>query len=82
MKIKYQGRDVEAEELHPLSSSEQWNEYLLDDQNTIRIKTILIRIFKLSELDGKEILSANGEPAYRTHTQTIVKNVQARKGKR
>lgn len=68
MQIDYQGRKIEAKEVDPVTSKEEWNEYRLKDGRILMIKTVLIRACEaIAEKapDGSALFSVNA--------QTIVK---------
>ena len=61
MKIPFQDKMVEAEEVEVLSAKEEWNEYQLVDETIIKSKTIAVSIYKTQEKDkdGKNIYVVN-----------------------
>lgn len=68
MKITYQGQQIEAQEVEVLTSNEPWNEYQLGNGKLLRVKTVLIQVFRAVE--GK---SPQGEDLYIIQSQNIVK---------
>ena len=68
MKVQYQGRDVEVQEVDVLSVNEPWNEYQLADGTLLSVKTVLVSVSRaLAEK------TPDGEPLYLTRTHQIVK---------
>jgi hypothetical protein len=61
------GRKVPATEVSIKKAIENWNEYELDDGNTIRIKLVVVRVLKTLEKDP-----VTGEPVYITNTQNLM----------
>lgn len=54
MKVKYQGRDVEAIEVGFITRKEDFNEYQLSDGKILRLKTVLTDVIILeNEKDEK-----------------------------
>jgi len=68
MKIEYQGKKVEATEVEPVASKEEWNEYQLVNGDVLLVKTVLVRALKANEEKALD-----GTPLYNVQTQTIVK---------
>jgi len=68
MQIDYQGRKIEATEVDPITSKEEWNEYRLKDGRILMIKTVLI---KACEAVGEKM--PDGGAIFAVNTQTIVK---------
>ena len=68
MKIEYQGRTIECEEVEVLTSNELWNTYQLADGTILSTKTVLVSVAKaISEKNP------DGTALYITKAQTIVK---------
>lgn len=67
---EYQGRQVEGEEVDFKSEGEQWNLYRLEDGSTLKLKTVLLSVVRLSEYNE------TGDPVYQFSAQQIV-TVQA-----
>ena len=38
--IKYQGKDIEVEEIDVLTETERWNEYQLGEGNVLSVKAV------------------------------------------
>ncbi len=68
MKVPYQGRLIEAEELETRTSNEYWNVYKLPNDKMLCVKTILISVFKSTEEKDSE-----GNLVYIVKTNTVVK---------
>ena len=68
MKVKYQGRDIEATEVGVVMTSEPWNEYQLDDGKVLQIKTVLVDVMRAVDERGD-----GGMPLYLTKTHHLVK---------
>jgi hypothetical protein len=62
------GRKVQAVEVGVTKANEHWNEYELEDGNTVKIKTILVKMMKV--VDAKNELT--GEPIYFSNTQNLM----------
>lgn len=59
VKLNFNGKEVEAEIIDINQSSEKWNEYLLDDGTSVRMKLVLQKAYKiLGEFDN------HGNPIY------------------
>lgn len=61
------GRKVQATEISIRKSTENWNEYELEDGNVIKIKLVLLKILKTVEKN-----EVTGEPIYMTNTQNLM----------
>ena len=68
MKIPYKDKMVEATEIEPITSKEEWNEYQLANGEVLLVKTILIRALR-----AREQKTPDGEPLYNVSTHTVVK---------
>jgi hypothetical protein len=66
MKITYEGREVETEEVEFEAESETFNTYLLADGNTLKVKICLIGVQRL-----KEIYDPMGRPVYTIQTGPV-----------
>ena len=61
------GRDAMAEEMTFRSPGENWSEYLTDDGSVIRIKPVVMEIFKIEgEYDQQ------GNPVYFINAQQVM----------
>ena len=47
IKMPYQGKMVDAEEMIVERSQEEWNTYVLDDGTVIRLKVVVLRVAKV-----------------------------------
>jgi hypothetical protein len=68
VKVPYQGKQIDAEEVETLSSDEKWNTYKLADGRWLSVKIVLVRCIKAVKDKTPE-----GEPLYIVNTQTIIK---------
>lgn len=68
MIIQYQGKSIEVDEVEPITSKENWNEYQLANGDILSIKAVLIRVSK-----AVTELSPDGTPLYTANTQVLVK---------
>jgi len=66
MKINYQGREVDANEVEVVSSNEHWNEYQLADGKVLLLKTVLVGI---QRIEG--VTNPDGSPAYQFQTSLV-----------
>lgn len=61
------GREVNAEEIAINQANENWNEYLLEDGSTIRLKAVAVKVIRLvGEYDN------SGNPVYFINSTNIV----------
>jgi hypothetical protein len=67
VKINFQDKMIEGDEVDVLTSDEKWNEYQLANGTVLLVKAVLVRVFKAREPDP------NGAILYLTNTQQIVK---------
>ncbi|KPV65098.1 MAG: hypothetical protein AOA65_0477 [Candidatus Bathyarchaeota archaeon BA1] len=67
MKILFQGREVEATEVSFKTVKEDWNEYVLKDGETLKIKLVLTNVLRLDAYDP-----ATGDPHYLIKSGNIV----------
>lgn len=67
MKIKFQGREVEAIPVDFLTRKEDFSEYQLTDGKVIRIKLVVTKILRL---EGET--SADGCPVYHILSTNVV----------
>jgi len=68
LRIPFQGKDIEVQEVEVIASNEPWSEYQLADGKVLSSKTILISVFRAIEERGPD-----GEFIYITRTQNILK---------
>jgi hypothetical protein len=57
--IKWQGRDVDGLEVRFRSTREEWNEYVLEDGTSLRMKAVVSEIIRLNDEYDPE-----GNPIY------------------
>lgn len=58
MKVFWQGREVDAEEVDFLTRKEDWNEYQLVNGTVIRLKVVVTDIFRIpgeTDQEGKQV---------------------------
>lgn len=70
MKVNYQGKEVEANEVEVLMAQERWNEYQLSDGKVLLLKMVLVGV---QRIEG--VTNPDGTPAYQFQT-TIVPRVK------
>ena len=68
MKITYQGRQVEGEEVEVLTETERWNEYQLADGSVLSVKLVLIKVVRAI---GEK--AQDGSDLYMINSQNVVK---------
>lgn len=61
------GREVATERVAVVAEQERWNEYLLSDGNTLRLRTVLKMVRSLPEESARQ-----GMPVYAYETQIVV----------
>lgn len=67
IKIKYQNKIVDATPTSVNSSSEHWNEYLLEDGTVIKMKLVVTDVVRVDdEFDGE------GNPVYVVKSTNVV----------
>lgn len=62
------GRKVQATEVGVRNATEHWNEYELEDGNTVKIKTVLVKMLKVVDIKNE----LTGEPIYFSNTQNLM----------
>ena len=65
--IPYNGRQVAAVLVAVNQSNERWNDYLLDDGSTIRIKVIVNKVYRVDSERTPE-----GDPVYVVQSQNFL----------
>lgn len=68
MKIPYKDQMVEAVEIEPVTSREEWNEYQLANGDILLLKTVLVRAMKATDIKNPD-----GTALYSVNTQVLVK---------
>lgn len=68
MKIPYQDKMIEATEVEPIASKEEWNEYQMANGDVLLVKTVLIRALR-----ANDVKASDGTPLYNIASQCIVK---------
>lgn len=71
MKIPYNNQMIEATEVEPIASKEEWNEYQMSNGKVLLIKALLIRALRANDMKAPD-----GTPLYNIQSQCIcrVKN--------
>lgn len=65
--VEFKGRKVEAQLLEFETKAEPWNQYVLEDGTTLRMKIVLLEVVRLvGEKDEK------GQPVYQFVAQQII----------
>jgi hypothetical protein len=59
---------VEAEDVDFESPEEKWRDYELEDGTTLRVKTVVNKVFRI-----KDMYNELGEPVYQIGTQNMVR---------
>ncbi len=73
MKVKLgDGRDVNAIEVPFEIKREEWNEYELTDGGRLRVKTVVHKILKVVDEDGKQLYDNNGDPIMIARNNVII----------
>lgn len=67
IKIKYQDKIVDATPIAVNSSSEHWNEYLLEDNTVIRMKLVVTDVVRVDDQYDRD-----GNPVYIVKSTNIV----------
>ena len=68
MKVPYQGKQVDAEEVEFLIVREDWNEYQLLDGVAVRIKLVVTEVAKVLGEEDPE-----GNPVYSIKSTNVVR---------
>ena len=68
MKMKYQGKDLEVNEVEVITANEPWSEYRLTDGRILSVKNVLISVYRAVNEKAPD-----GEPLYLTKNHNIVK---------
>ena len=66
--VKFQGRDIEVEEVDVVMDTERWNEYQLADGVVLSVKLVLLKVCKV--VNEK---TPDGTDLYLINSQNIVK---------
>jgi len=64
--IDWQGRKVEAEVLEFEAKAENWNQYVLEDGTTLKMKVVLLDVARTNEYNEQ------GDPIYVIQAHQIV----------
>lgn len=68
MKMEFQGRQVEAQEVEFLTRKEDWSEYQLTTGPVIRVKTVVTDV---AELVGEK--DSEGNPVYVVRSTNVIR---------
>ena len=68
MQIKYQGKNVEVEEVEVLTETERWNEYQLADGSVLSVKSVLVKVCRAVNEKAPD-----GTALYVINSQNVVK---------
>lgn len=66
-KIKFAGKDVDADLIEVSQSNEKWNEYLLDDGTVLKMKLVLKKVLRATDT-----YDPDGNPIYVAESQNIL----------
>jgi hypothetical protein len=73
MKVKLgDGRDVNAIEVDFEIKREEWNEYELADGGRLRVKTVVHKILRVVDENGRQVYDANGDPVMIARNNVII----------
>jgi hypothetical protein len=73
VKLPVEGRDpVDALEVDFKPVSEQWDEYELADGGRVRVKTVVQRIYRIVDSEGKATRTPDGDPAVVVRHGTLI----------
>src|SRR2546425_12568672 len=67
IKIVLNGKPFDAMLVPIKASQERWNEYILEDGTTIRIKVVATEVYRVDELRNSD-----GDPVYQVKSNTVV----------
>jgi hypothetical protein len=67
VKVMFQGRMVDGEELAFETVNESWNEYACHDGSTVRVKVVVAKITRLLHEKNED-----GEPVYIAKVSSII----------
>lgn len=66
------GRDVNAMEVAFDIRREEWNEYELSDGGRVRVKTVVQKILKVVDDEGRQVYDANGDPIMIARNSVVI----------
>jgi len=66
-RVPYGGKEVEGTPVSPTSTSEHWNQYLLEDGSVVRMKLVATEFVRI---DGE--YDAEGNPVYIIRSTNVV----------
>lgn len=67
--------EIDFEQLDFESDKEEWNEYTLEDGTTLKVRTVVNRIMRSTEVENEM-----GEPIYQVSSQIIVRPIESSEG--
>jgi hypothetical protein len=67
VKINFGGEEVEATPIEINQTSEQWNQYLLDDGTMIKMKLVATKVLRVDNKYDKE-----GNPVYFVQSTNVI----------
>lgn len=67
IKVNFQGRDFDAERVEVSQATERWNEYLLEDRSTLKLKPVVTEVKRLIGQYDNE-----GNPIYIVTASNVV----------
>ena len=56
------GKEIQVQEVDFETIKERWNEYALRDGTTVKVKTIVLKIFQIIDENGKPTVTYEGDP--------------------
>jgi len=68
MKIKYKDKKVEAEFIDFKPSKEEWNTYELEDGTKLRVKLVMVSVYRLKD----EYIPETEEPIYVIKSENVL----------
>ena len=66
------GRDVNAVEAAFDIKREDWNEYELTDGGRVRVKTVVQKILKVVDDEGRQVYDGNGDPIMIARNSVVI----------
>lgn len=67
LKVKVNGEEVAAVELSFETKREEWNEYTCEDGSTVRLKTVVQRVYRTEKRNQE-----TGEPIYLVRSSNVM----------
>jgi len=66
VKVVYQGKEIEGEQLEFEGEKESWNKYRTEDGSIIRLKVVVSKIIRINQY------SSSGDPVYMVNSTNLV----------